>query len=93
MRAITGLIGRNSPKKVTYRAGNYTIGIRGTDVDDRRRRSGNVMVTVNDGTISFTVGGQTYTVTAGQGAFMRADGTVRTDVITAIVAQVQAQAR
>lgn len=91
MRAITGLIGRNNPNKVTYRAGNYTIGIRGTDVNIATE-GGNVVVAVNDGTISFTVGGQTYTVTAGQGAFIRADGTVRTDVISAIVSQVQSLA-
>jgi hypothetical protein len=88
MRAITGLIGKASPEKVTYRAGNYTIGIRGTTVDIATT-AGNVVVTVNEGSITFTVGGKTYTVTAGNGAFMSGN-TVRTDTIEAIVNYVQA---
>ncbi|MBL0141373.1 MAG: FecR domain-containing protein [Betaproteobacteria bacterium] len=88
MRAITGLIGKSNPTKVTYRAGNYTIGIRGTDVNIASN-AGNVVVTVNDGSITFTVGGQTYTVTAGNGAFMSGT-TVNTDTIAAIVNYVQA---
>lgn len=84
MRAITGLIGKANPTKVTYKAGNYTIGIRGTDVNIATDQ-GNVAVTVNEGSIVFTIAGQTFTVTAGNGAFMRPDGTVRTDVISAIV--------
>jgi len=88
MRAITGLIGKASPQRVTYKAGNYTIGIRGTDVNIASNQ-GNVVVTVNDGSITFTVGGQSYTVSAGNGAFMSGT-TVRTDTITAIVNYVQA---
>lgn len=88
MRAITGLIGRTNPTKVTYRAGNYTIGIRGTDVTIGVSGS-DVLVKVESGEIVFTIGGRTYTVSAGNGSFMRADGTVRTDVISAIVQEVQ----
>lgn len=33
MRAITGLIGKARPTAVAYRAGNATIGIRGTDLE------------------------------------------------------------
>jgi len=33
MRAITGLIGQARPQAVAYRAGNATIGIRGTDLE------------------------------------------------------------
>jgi len=33
MRAITGLIGKARPQAVAYRAGNATIGIRGTDLE------------------------------------------------------------
>lgn len=33
MRAITGLIGQAKPANVAYRAGNATIGIRGTDLE------------------------------------------------------------
>ncbi|MBL8516638.1 MAG: FecR domain-containing protein [Betaproteobacteria bacterium] len=33
MRAITGLIGKAKPSNVAYRAGNATIGIRGTDLE------------------------------------------------------------
>ena len=91
MRAITGFIGRAAPQNVAYKAGNYTIGIRGTDVNIATDQ-GNVAVTVNEGSITFTIGNQTYTVSAGDGAFIRTDGSVRTDVISAIVQYVQANA-
>lgn len=84
MRAITGLIGKANPTKVTYKAGNYTIGIRGTDVNIATDQ-GNVAVTVNEGSIVFTIAGQTFTVTANNGAFIRPDGSVRTGVIADIV--------
>jgi hypothetical protein len=87
MRAITGLIGKTSPQRVTYRAGNYTIGIRGTTTDIATE-AGNVVVTVSEGSITFTVGGQTYTVSAGNAAFMSGT-TVNTGTIAAIVNYVQ----
>jgi len=84
MRAITGLIGQSNPQKVTYKAGNYTIGIRGTDttiaVDGIQ-----VVVTVETGTISFTVGNQVFTINAGEGAFVGPDGSVRTGNIATVV--------
>ena len=42
--------------KVTYRAGNYTIGIRGTDVNDRHSTAATSVVAVTEGLISFTFG-------------------------------------
>lgn len=86
MRAITGLIGRRDPTKVSYRAGNATIGIRGTDVT-LVTAAGNVVVTVNDGSISFAFSGQTITVTAGQGVNAKTDGTFQ----AAAAAQIQQQ--
>ncbi len=74
MRAITGLIGRNQPTQVSYRAATATIGIRGTDciiVTDGT----NVAVTVSDGAVTFTFNGQTIVIPAGQGAFTR-DGRI-----------------
>lgn len=89
MRAITGLIGRSSPNSVKYRAGNYTIGIRGTDVNIATD-GGNVVVTVTDGLISFTFGTQTITVPAGEGVNARTDGTFQQAAIAQIVQQLQA---
>ena len=91
MRAITGLIGRNQPSRVTYRAGNYTIGIRGTDVEIATD-GGNVVVTVTDGVISFTFGTQTITVPAGEGVNARTDGTFQQAAIATIIQQLQATA-
>ena len=51
MRAVTGLIGKASPQAVTYRAGNATIGIRGTDVTFAIN-GGNLIVNVNTGQIT-----------------------------------------
>ena len=57
MRAITGLIGLGSPQKVTYKAGNYTIGIRGTDVTILSTENQTLLtVTVNEGRVSVTYG-------------------------------------
>src|SRR5580765_6487967 len=53
MRAITGLIGRNQPLQVAYRAATSTVGVRGTDASiatDGTR----VAVVVNDGETTFT---------------------------------------
>lgn len=88
MRAITGLIGRSQPQRVTYKAGNYTIGIRGTDVNIATDQ-GNVVVTVTDGLISFTFGTQTITVPAGDGVNARTDGTFQQAAIAQIIQQLQ----
>jgi hypothetical protein len=75
MRAITGLIGRNSPQNVAYKAASATIGIRGTDVDMVRNDSG-VVAAVNDGVITFALAGQSpVVVAAGEGIHARPDGT------------------
>lgn len=92
MRAITGLVGRSQPNNVSYRAGNYTIGIRGTDIYIAVV-GGEVAVTVEEGVITFTIGNRTITVNAGQGVFVGADGQPRVDVITAIVQYLQANAQ
>lgn len=74
MRTITGLIGKKSPSQVSYRAATATIGIRGTDttiVTD----GGNVFMTVTEGVVTFTMGGKTLELKAGESVFARADGT------------------
>jgi hypothetical protein len=88
MRAVTGLIGRNSPERVTYRAASTTIGIRGTDVTIVTD-AGQVVVTVVDGQISFKIGdGAAIPVSAGQG-INSTQG--RVDAADAIIAQVRLQ--
>jgi hypothetical protein len=68
MRAITGLIGRQQPERVAYRAATTTIGIRGTDIDVVTDGT-NVAVYVHDGEIRFTYQGTSVDVRAGQAAF------------------------
>ncbi|MGE0357608.1 MAG: FecR domain-containing protein [Burkholderiales bacterium] len=89
MRAVTGLIGRAQPQRVTYRAGNYTIGIRGTDVNIATD-GGNAVVTVTEGLISFSFGTQTITVPAGDGVNAKSDGSFQAAAIATIVEQLQA---
>jgi hypothetical protein len=69
MRAVTGLIGKAKPENVTYRAANATIGIRGTDVTIGVS-GGNLVVSVKDGKVSFTFGGRTVEIPAGQGTYV-----------------------
>ncbi len=88
MRAITGLIGKARPQAVAYRAGNATIGIRGTDVTFATA-DGDVVVTVANGEISFTFLGQTIAVPAGQGV-LSANGKLTKDTVNAINAAVAA---
>ena len=67
MRAITGLIGHNSPQNVNFRAATATIGIRGSDgtiITDGTI----VVVTVADGAFTFTYAGETIVIPAGRGA-------------------------
>jgi hypothetical protein len=74
MRAITGLIGLGSPQKVAYKAGNYTIGIRGTDVTILSTENQTLLtVTVNEGRVSVTYGTPPVTIelAAGEGALFR----------------------
>jgi len=86
MRAITGLIGRNSPNQVAYRAATATIGIRGTDVTIVTA-AGNVVVSVTDGAISFSFAGQTIVIPAGQAIHLRPDGTFSRGTINQIQSQ------
>jgi hypothetical protein len=86
MRALTGLIGKNSPDKVSYRAATATIGIRGTDVTIVTV-AGNVVVSVNDGAVSFTFQGQTVTIPAGQAVHARPDGTFSRGAINQVQSQ------
>ena len=86
MRALTGLIGRNNPDRVSYRAATATIGIRGTDVTIVTS-AGNVVVSVTDGAISFTFGGQTIVIPAGQAIHLRPDGTFSRGTINQIQSQ------
>ena len=74
MRAITGLIGRNTPERVSYRAATATIGIRGTDVTIITDQ-GQVLVTVTDGAVSFTFQNQTVIIRAGEAIHAKPDGT------------------
>ena len=86
MRAITGLIGRNSPERVSYRAATATIGIRGTDVTIITNE-GHVMVSVTDGAVSFTFRSETVVIRAGEAIHARPDGTFSRGAI----AQIQAE--
>jgi hypothetical protein len=87
LRAITGLIGRNDPAKVTYKAASVTIGIRGTDTDIVVGPAG-VVATVNDGSISFAMPGQAAVIiSAGEAAHARPDGTFSRGAIQQIANQ------
>ena len=77
MRAVTGLIGKNSPEKVAYRASSATIGIRGTTVDIVTANN-KVAVSVDQGAISFTMGNETHNVNAGDAVF-GSDGKITQD--------------
>jgi hypothetical protein len=86
MRAITGLIGKASPNKVSYRAATATIGIRGTDVLIIAI-GGDVTVTVSEGSISFTFAGKTLIVPAGQGVNAKKDGTFQQSAAAEAIAK------
>jgi hypothetical protein len=89
MRAITGLIGKSSPTKVSYRAGTATIGIRGTDVTIATN-GGDVVVTVTEGAISFTYAGKTLVIPAGQGVNAKKDGSFQQGAAQQIINQIPA---
>jgi hypothetical protein len=88
MRAITGLIGRNQPERVAYRAATATIGIRGTDVTIATNGT-DVAVTVIEGSVTFTYGGQTIVIPAGEGVLLK-DGRVSPGTIAQILAALPA---
>jgi hypothetical protein len=83
MRAITGLIGRNSPEKVSYKAATATIGIRGTDIT-LANDAGTVTVIVGNGTVSFTYNGQTVTIPQGSAVNVRTVATPGGPTVTTI---------
>lgn len=68
MRYITGVIGGTRHDAIRLQAGTATIGIRGTDVITFVDANGNVLATVQDGTVSFASAGVTATLTPGQGS-------------------------
>lgn len=88
MRAITGLIGRKAPSQVSYRAATATIGIRGTDATIVTI-NGDVIVTVDVGSVSFTFRDQTIIIPAGEGIRLRNDGTFSRGAIQQIRSQLQ----
>ncbi len=88
MRAVTGLIGKADPTKVSYRVRNATIGIRGTDVTFATDESGNIAVTVADGMINFTFNGKTVSIPKDQGATTTPTGEIQTASAAAIIAAV-----
>jgi hypothetical protein len=90
MRAITGFIGRRDPSRVAYRAGNATIGVRGTDVTFAVS-GGDVAVTVADGLISFTFNGQTVSIPVGEGVRTLPNGQLQVAPAAQIIAAVAAQ--
>jgi ferric-dicitrate binding protein FerR (iron transport regulator) len=87
MRAITGLIGRNQPERVAYRAATATIGIRGTDVTIVTNGS-DVAVTVAEGSVTFTYGGKTIVIPAGQGVLLQ-NGQISPGTIQQIFSQLR----
>ena len=91
MRAVTGLIGKAKPDAVSYRAGNATIGIRGTDVSFAIN-GGNLIINVNTGQISFVPrpGAAAISVTVGNAALSQADGKVTVGSPAVIAAAIQA---
>ncbi len=84
MRAVTGSIGEANPSAVTYRAGEATIEIEGTDITVGTV-SGNLVITVVKGRISFLFQGKRTTVRAGRGLDARTDGTIREAALDALV--------
>jgi len=74
MRFVSGLIGKRSPDRVALRAATATIGIRGSDANVATA-NGEVVLSVNDGTFTFNMNGQTVVIPAGQAIHSRSDGT------------------
>ncbi len=97
MRAITGLIGKASPERVAYKAGNATMGIRGTDITFATDGGNKVVMQVTTGQVSFyTVSvdpdgleerSRPYTVVTNNG-ILSADGKFTTGTIDQINAKI-----
>jgi quercetin dioxygenase-like cupin family protein len=94
MRAITGLIGKRTPDRVSFRAATATIGIRGSD-GNMATANGEVILSVNDGSFTFTLNGQTVVIPAGQAIHAKPDGTfsrgtiaqIRRDLAASLIGQ------
>lgn len=87
MRAVSGLIARNKPANVTYKAASATIGIRGTDTDLLMGPAG-VVAMVNEGGIIFSLPGQEpVVILAGQAIHLKPDGTFSQGAIQQIAGQ------
>jgi len=96
MRAVTGLIGKARPQAVAFRAGNATIGIRGTDATFTYAPGQSVTVTVANGSVSYTFpNGASFVVPAGQGTIVPPTATMPTPVVSiaAVVQQIAAAAQ
>ncbi len=91
MRAVTGLIGKSDPSKVSYRVRNATIGIRGTDIIVGTDDDGKVAVIVKDGSVSFSFNGKTVLIPTGEAATTLANGDIQSASAAAIIALVAAQ--
>jgi hypothetical protein len=89
MRAITGVIGRRTPDRVAYRVASATIGIRGTDVTTATA-NGQVIAHVTEGSISFTMNGQTIIIPTGQAVHAKPDGSFSRGAIAALARDLQA---
>jgi len=89
MRAVTGLIGQARPQSVSYRAGNATIGIRGTDVTFAVT-GGNLIINVNTGLISFVsaTGAAPIQVSVGNAVFSNVNGMVTVGTPAAVAAAI-----
>jgi hypothetical protein len=89
MRAISGLIGKNNPQNVGYRAATATIGIRGTDVDIVNTSAG-LVVEVLDRSIVFTLPGQApVVIEAGEAIRVGPDGTITRGAVEQVARQLE----
>lgn len=69
MRAATGLIGKAKPENVNYKAGNATIGVRGTDITFMFNGQ-TLVVKVEAGQITFQANGKSVTISAAEGTLL-----------------------
>ena len=83
MRAITGLIGKRTPDRVSFRAATATIGIRGSD-GNFATANGEFILSSNEGTFTVTFNGQTVVIPAGQAIHVSPNGTFSRGAIAQI---------
>lgn len=75
MRFISGLIATKNSEKFAIKTPTATAGVRGTDGTMALDATGNMTLTVKEGVVTLTVGGQSVTVNAGQVTFSSNGGT------------------